>query len=45
MSERSKMNRLRKREREEKQAKNVIKYIVIAFVILTFLLFSLAFMY
>lgn len=43
MSERSKMNRLRRREREEKQAKNVIKYIVIAFVLLTIAIFSLAF--
>ena len=34
MSEKSKINRKKRREHEEKEAKNVIKYIFIALIIL-----------
>ena len=37
MSEKSKINRKKRREHEEKEAKNVIKYIFIALIILGFI--------
>ena len=41
MSEKSKINRKKRREHEEKEAKNVIKYIVIALIMYGFILFGI----
>ena len=40
MSEKSKINRKKRREHEEKEAKNVIKYIFIALIILGLLIMA-----